>query len=208
LCPPSLLTLASLLQELLTAKSKQDLKWRNFDCVHRIVEDKSKCCDIDNCWRCNVKKATGASADVNRSSLGVLKDSSKNTEFSEVIKLKNRQYIKEFTCQVIDARTKFVKKIDVYVCPDVTDDLAALAANDFAWQLAGSLDLPNKGNASGITNGSCKFASGTIASSVKIVYASFYDAKSAANMCPRCARAVTNAAGVCGSCGEVVNQCR
>jgi hypothetical protein len=143
--------------------------------------------------------ATGEKA--TKSSLVSLKRDSVATEFSETTELRQRLKVKEVSVSVLDARNKVPSVITIFTCPD---NVSAAAADPFAFEKVGEIKM-----AKGATSGSVKLPAGCIASLVKVAFSAFHPCRDgAANMCPRCSRAVTNSAGVCGGCGEVITQCR
>jgi hypothetical protein len=106
-----------------------------------------------------------------------------------------------------------VKEAKVYFTTRPVQEASTLksAMYEKNWQLCGTIAFGR-----GVLKASCALTSTIVASNIKIEYASFYDRIGEDSSpdggptihCPRCTRTVSNAHGVCSSCGEVAYQCR
>lgn len=139
------------------------------------------------------------------------RDSSTSTAFSMFFSLKHRQIVSAIHYEADNPR-RFVKTIKVYFSPRPVEKPETLKAEAYAdkWKHCGTFNL-----ARGCTSLDLTFSTPVVAANLKIEYADFHDRPgekssdgSFVMLCPRCTRAVTNAHGVCGHCGEVAFQCR
>jgi hypothetical protein len=140
------------------------------------------------------------------------RDFSTSSEFCSYVALKHRCVISTIHVEVESPR-RFVKTISFYFAPRPVDGISILKSDTFAgyWQPCGVLTLTRGG-----TRSSLVLATPVVAANLKIEYTDFYERSGSTKssdgtlvvLCPRCTRAVTNAHGVCGNCGEVAFQCR
>lgn len=146
-----------------------------------------------------------------RMRLDTTSETASSNEFNCFICLPHRCVLSEVIVKIADARGRFVKEIQIYYSPRPVANPAALKAREYndTWLLCGTLKVPK-----GAEKVSCSLSPPLVAANLRIEYSDFYDRpgslKSDAFVvhCPRCTRVVTNAHGVCGSCGEVAFQCR
>lgn len=120
--------------------------------------------------------------------------------FGQVIALKSRHEIRSVEVKISEPRGKYVKKIKVMFSPE---SIESRPEDKVVWEEVGEIEL-----AKGHTYGYCELLTGCVASALRFEFFDFYPQASPGSMCPRCSRIVTNSHGVCGSCGEVVYQCR
>ena len=147
-----------------------------------------------------------------RMHLDIGRNSSSSNEFNSFVALPHRCVVSEIHVD-IDPRGRFVKKVNFYSTPRPVDTPARLKSDEYnnRWQLCGVLELPK-----GSEKATCTLSRKVVASNIRIEYSEFYDRPGSSGSqtegfvvhCPRCTRVVTNAHGVCGSCGEVAFQCR
>lgn len=153
-----------------------------------------------------------------RGRLDSSKDSCTSSEFCTFYSLRRRFVISTLHLEINDPRNRFVKAIKIYFTPRPVAKPSILKSSEFSskWQLCGEISLSR-----GATRATCLMTvqgrpAPILASNLKIEYSDFYERPGAAKNsdgsfivhCPRCARTVTNAHGVCSNCGEVAFQCR
>jgi hypothetical protein len=147
-----------------------------------------------------------------RSSLDVGRESAVTSEFCCYVALKHRSFVSTIHIGIESPR-RFVKTIKFAFTPRPVERISILKSEEYTnlWQPCGVLSVTR-----GCTRTSYTLPTPVIAANLKIEYADFYDkavsTKSSDGTlivhCPRCTRVVTNAHGVCASCGEVAFQCR
>jgi hypothetical protein len=126
--------------------------------------------------------------------------------------LKHRCVVAAIQVEIENPR-RFVKTINFYFSPRPVDNASSLKSTLFEsnWQPCGTLTLTR-----GATRESLNLSTPVVAANIKIEYADFFERPGTTKAsdgtlvihCPRCTRVVTNAHGVCNSCGEVAFQCR
>ncbi|KAL7580234.1 hypothetical protein ACA910_012974 [Epithemia clementina (nom. ined.)] len=145
-----------------------------------------------------------------RGRLESIRDAHASSEFALYLTLKYRLALSDISVEVQDLRTRFVKTIKVYASTRVVDNVVELKSGH-KWQEVATLSLSQGG-----TRANCSLDKPVLAANLKIEYCDFFDRPGGSRAsdgtllihCPRCARVVNNAHGVCGNCGEVAFQCR
>ena len=154
----------------------------------------------------------GQLSSFSRSKLDMGNERTTTSEFSSFVALKYRSFISTIHIEIESPR-RFVKTIKFYFSPRPIDQISVLKSEQYArfWQQCGVVSLSRDS-----TQKSFTLPTPVVAANLKIEYAEFHD-RAVSNKasdgsvivhCPRCRRAVSNAHGVCGSCGEVAFQCR
>ncbi|GAX11798.1 E3 ubiquitin-protein ligase UBR4 [Fistulifera solaris] len=138
-------------------------------------------------------------------------NSSSSHDFNHFVVLPHRSVISEIHLEINDPHGRFVKTINFYYSPRPVNSPTDLKETDYfhVWKLCGTLNLERAAE-----KASLKLEVLVAASNIRIEFDEFYDRPGSNKSdefvihCPRCMRVVTNAHGVCGSCGEVAFQCR
>ncbi len=144
-----------------------------------------------------------------RCRLESLKESCSSNEFSLFYKLKHRLSISDIHLTVSDPRGRYVKTISIYVTPRPLSGSLKGDQYDSKWQKIATLNLGKGGSRASVS-----LSKPIIAANLRVEFIDFYERpgeKEKGGMvlhCPRCTRPVTNAHGVCATCGEVAFQCR
>mmetsp|Transcript_15124 Transcript_15124/g.35077 ORF Transcript_15124/g.35077 Transcript_15124/m.35077 type:complete len:1358 (+) Transcript_15124:2-4075(+) len=147
-----------------------------------------------------------------RARLEVLKESFSSNEFNLFYKLRYRVSISDIHLTVSDPRGRFVKTVSVYFTPRPISEHLKSDINSSKWQKIATLNLTRGG-----LRASVNLSQPIIAANIRVEFTDFYDRPgdkekgiegSSVLYCPRCTRPVTNAHGVCVTCGEVAFQCR
>jgi E3 ubiquitin-protein ligase UBR4 len=147
-----------------------------------------------------------------RCRLESLKESCISNEFNLFYKLKYRISISEIHLTVSDPRGRYVKTVSVFFTSRPLS--GSLKSDDYTpkWQKIATLNLARGGSRASVS-----LSKPIIAANIRIEFTDFYERpgdkdKGAGGSlvlhCPRCTRPVTNAHGVCVTCGEVAFQCR
>jgi len=147
-----------------------------------------------------------------RCRLDLLKDSCASNEFNLFYKLKHRISMSDIHLTVSDPRGRYVKTVSIFFTARPASE--SLKGNNYSskWQKIATLNLTRGG-----TRASATLSQPIIAANIRVEFTDFYerpggkDRGSDGSMvlhCPRCTRPVTNAHGVCVTCGEVAFQCR
>ena len=135
-----------------------------------------------------------------------------STEFAMYAQLKHRFAISEFHVNIQDPRGRHVKSIAISFTPRQVSNSTELRSEGYSslWQRCGTITLGR-----GMSKNSFRMQTPIIAANIKFEYLEFFSNSGGIKgeetgilSCPRCARVVNNAAGVCGHCGEVAFQCR
>ena len=148
-------------------------------------------------------------APYSRCRLDGLKKSRVSNEFNHFYKLNHRVSISDITVVVSDPRGRYVKTVSVFFTTRPLSD--SLKSDHYAskWQKIATLNLARGGSRASVS-----LPQPIVAANIRIEFTDFYDRpgdKDKGSMvlhCPRCTRPVTNAHGVCVTCGEVAFQCR
>jgi E3 ubiquitin-protein ligase UBR4 len=138
-------------------------------------------------------------------------NSSSSNEFNHFVVLPHRSVISEIHFEINDPHGRFVKTINFYYSPRPVNSPADLKEAEYLhlWKPCGKLNLEKA-----VEKISMKLEDPVAASNIRIEFDEFYERPGSHKSdefvihCPRCMRVVTNAHGVCGSCGEVAFQCR
>jgi len=144
-----------------------------------------------------------------RCRLESLKESCVSNEFSLFYKLKYRLSISDIHLTVSDPRGRYVKTINIYFTPRTLSGSLKSDQHASKWQKIATLNLARGGSRASVS-----LSQPIIAANVRVEFTDFYERpgeKDKGGMvlhCPRCTRPVTNAHGVCVTCGEVAFQCR
>jgi len=147
-----------------------------------------------------------------RSRLEALKESCTSNEFNLFYKLRNRLLISDIHLTVSDPRGRYVKTISIYFTSRPLSDSLKSDRYSSKWQKIATLNLVRGGSRASVS-----LPQAIIAANIRVEFAEFYERpgdkeKGAGGSlvlhCPRCTRPVTNAHGVCVTCGEVAFQCR
>ncbi len=136
---------------------------------------------------------------------------SSSNEFNHFVVLPHRSVISEIHLEINDPHGRFVKTINFYYSPRPVSSPAEMKEADYSrvWKPCGKLNLEKAAEKI-----SLKLEDLVSASNIRIEFDEFYERPGSHKSdefvihCPRCMRVVTNAHGVCGSCGEVAFQCR
>jgi hypothetical protein len=141
--------------------------------------------------------------------LDSIADRSSFTSFASHIQLKARVEIHELFITVSDPRGRYVKKVEVYFSSRPVDNASDLKMPTYnCWQLCGTFSLSRGG-----TGTRTVLDIPVTASNLKIEYKEFFERNenhrkndgNSSLQCPRCTNYITNSAGVCNLCGEVVS---
>ena len=138
-----------------------------------------------------------------------LKESCTSNEFSRFYKLKHRLSISDIHLTVSDPRGRYVKTISVFFTPRHLSGSLKSDRYTSKWQIIATLNLSRGGSKASVS-----LPQPIVAANIRVEFTDFYERpgdKEKGGMvlhCPRCTRPVTNAHGVCVTCGEVAFQCR
>lgn len=154
----------------------------------------------------------GQLSSFSRMTLDMGSKSTATSEFCSFVALKHRSFVSAIHIQVESPR-RYVKKIKFYFSPRPVDQISVLKSEQYStyWQQCGVVSLSRDS-----TRTSYTLPTPVIAANLKIEYAEFHEKATSTKAsdgsiivnCPRCRRVVSNAHGVCASCGEVAFQCR
>ena len=147
-----------------------------------------------------------------RCRLESLKQSCVSNEFNLFYKLKHRVLISDINLSVSDPRGRYVKILNVYFTSTPLPD--SLKSSHYAskWQKIATINLAKGGSRATVS-----LSQPIIAANIRVEFSEFYERPGEKDKgnggtvllhCPRCTRPVTNAHGVCVTCGEVAFQCR
>lgn len=137
-----------------------------------------------------------------------LKNDTKYTDSSHIIKFSNSYIIQNINLHIFDIkRAKMVKTINFYCNNKLVSDLSELRNKWNMWKKIKSVELTP-----GQTEIYIEFPIPVVATNFLIEYASFYENLQALAteklQCPRCNRVVTDKHGLCSRCRENAYQCR
>jgi hypothetical protein len=145
-----------------------------------------------------------------RSRLETLKESCISNEFNHFYKLKHRLSISDIYLTVSDPRGRYVKTISVFFTSRPLSDSLKSDHYTSKWQKIATLNLARGGSRASVS-----LSQPIIAANIRVEFTEFYERPGDKDKggtlvlhCPRCTRPVTNAHGVCVTCGEVAFQCR
>ena len=148
-------------------------------------------------------------APFSRGRLETVKENCTSNEFNLFYKLKYRIAISDIHLTISDPRGRYVKTISIY---NTSRPLSSSLKSDqysSKWEKIASLTLSRGG-----TRASATLSQPIVSANLRVEFTDFYerpgdkDNKEGSLHCPRCTRPVTNAHGVCVTCGEVAFQCR
>ena len=141
-----------------------------------------------------------------RTGLESLKENCTSNEFNMFYKLKYRISISDLHLSVSDPRGRYVKILSIYI---ISRPLASPLKSDqnlSKWEKVATINLSR-----GATRANATFSQPIVAANFRVEFTEFYERPGGDRegiYCPRCTRPVTNAHGVCVTCGEVAFQCR
>lgn len=143
--------------------------------------------------------------------LKVGSEAASSNEFNHFLSLPHRCVISEIHVEISDPRGRFVKTINFYYSPRPINSPPSLKEAEYLpfWKRCGRVTLERAAEKI-----SYQLNDPIVASNLRIEFDEFYERPGSQKSddfvvyCPRCMRVVTNAHGVCGSCGEVAFQCR
>jgi hypothetical protein len=150
-------------------------------------------------------------APFSRGRLETVKESCTSNEFNLFYKLKYRIAISDIHLTISDPRGRYVKTISIYNTSRPLSSLNSMKSDQYSskWEKIASLTLSR-----GATRASATLSQPIVSANLRLEFTDFYerpgdkDNREGTLHCPRCTRPVTNAHGVCVTCGEVAFQCR
>mmetsp|Transcript_16649 Transcript_16649/g.19200 ORF Transcript_16649/g.19200 Transcript_16649/m.19200 type:complete len:2254 (-) Transcript_16649:59-6820(-) len=143
-----------------------------------------------------------------RGRLETVKESCTSNEFNLYYKLKYRIAIADIHMTISDPRGRYVKNINIYITSRPLS--SPLKSNQYLskWEKIATLSISR-----GAVRANASLSQPIVAANFRVEFTEFYERpgdkdKEGILHCPRCTRPVTNAHGVCVTCGEVAFQCR
>lgn len=140
------------------------------------------------------------------------KDNCTSNEFNLFYKLKSRVSISDIHLTVSEPRGRYVKTVSIFFISRPVS--GSLKSNNYSlkWQKIATLNLARGGSCASVS-----LSQPIVAANIRVEFTEFYERPGNKDRgtdgpvvlhCPRCTRPVTNAHGVCATCGEVAFQCR